>query len=122
MLPAGQNLSYTTLTEPFLMYFRVALLAGMPLASPILLWQIWLFISPALYRREKRWVCPFVFFGVVFFLSGCAFAYYEAFPLVVGFLVGVGKPFQAVITINEYLGTGDEADPRPRASASRRRS
>ena len=85
------------------MYFRVALLAGTLIASPILLWQVWLFISPALYRREKRWVLPFVFFGAVFFLSGCAFAYYEAFPLVVGFLIGVGKPFQAVITINEYV-------------------
>ena len=85
------------------MYFRVALLAGTLLASPILLWQIWLFVSPALYRRERRWVWPFVGFGVLFFLSGCAFAYYEAFPLVVQFLIGVGKPFQAVITINEYV-------------------
>jgi sec-independent protein translocase protein TatC len=102
-LPPGQSLAYTTLTEPFLMYFRVALLAGTLAASPILLWQIWLFISPALYRNEKRWVFPFVFFGVVFFLSGCAFAYYEAFPLVVAFLINVGKPFQAVITINEYV-------------------
>jgi sec-independent protein translocase protein TatC len=103
VLPPGQNLAYTTLTEPFLMYFRVALLAGTLLASPVLLWQIWLFISPALYRREKRWILPFVGFGVVFFLSGCAFAYYEAFPLVVRFLIGVGRPFQAVITINEYV-------------------
>jgi sec-independent protein translocase protein TatC len=103
VLPPGQDLAYTTLTEPFLMYFRVALLGGTLIASPILLWQIWLFISPALYRREKRWVWPFVGFGVVFFLSGCAFAYYEAFPLVVQFLIGVGKPFHAVITINEYV-------------------
>ncbi len=103
VLPPGQSLAYTTLTEPFLMYFRVALLAGTLIASPILLWQVWLFISPALYRREKRWVLPFVGFGVVFFLAGCAFAYYEAFPLVVAFLIGVGKPFQAVITINEYV-------------------
>jgi len=103
VLPPGQDLAYTTLTEPFLMYFRVALLAGTLLASPILLWQLWLFISPALYRREKKWVVPFVFFGVAFFLSGCAFAYYEAFPLVVNFLIGVGKPFHAVITINEYV-------------------
>jgi sec-independent protein translocase protein TatC len=103
VLPAGQDLSYTTLTEPFLMYFRVALLAGTLLASPILIWQVWLFISPALYRREKKWILPFVGFGVLFFLSGCAFAYYEAFPLVVGFLIGVGKDFHAVITINEYV-------------------
>jgi sec-independent protein translocase protein TatC len=103
VLPSGQNLAYTTLTEPFMMYFRVALLAGILAASPVVLWQVWMFISPALYRREKRWVVPFVFFGAAFFLSGCAFSYYVAFPLVVRFLVDVGKPFQAVITINEYL-------------------
>ena len=105
-LPAGQNLSYTTMTEPFLMYFRVALYAGMILASPVILWQVWLFIAPALYRRERRYVWPFVILGVLFFLAGCAFAYYVAFPGVVRFLVGnVGSHFTAVITINEYLST-----------------
>jgi sec-independent protein translocase protein TatC len=107
VLPPGQNLSYTTLTEPFLMYFRVAMLAAIIAAAPILLWQIWLFISPALYRREKKYVLPFVGVGFLFFLAGCAFGYYEAFPLVVSFLIGVGVKgeFNAVITINEYLST-----------------
>jgi len=105
VLPPGQNLSYTTLTEPFLMYFRVALFAGIIAASPIILWQVWLFVAPALYRREKKYVLPFIFAGVLFFLGGCAFGYYEAFPLVVGFLIGMGKNFNAVITINEYLST-----------------
>jgi sec-independent protein translocase protein TatC len=105
VLPPGQNLSYTTLTEPFLMYFRVSMLAAVIAASPVILWQIWLFVSPALYRREKKLVLPFVGVGFLFFLSGCAFGYFEAFPLVVSFLIGVGKPFNAVITINEYLGT-----------------
>ena len=107
-LPPGQNLAYTTLAEPFVLYFRVALLAGIIVASPILLWQVWLFVAPALYRRERRWALPFLFAGVFFFLCGCAFGYYEAFPLVVGFLVGVGRPFQAVITINEYLSTASK--------------
>jgi sec-independent protein translocase protein TatC len=106
VLPPGQNLSYTTMTEPFLMYFRVAMYAGVILASPVILWQLWLFIAPALYRRERRYVWPFVILGVLFFLSGCAFAYYVAFPGVVRFLVGnVGSHFTAVITINEYLST-----------------
>ncbi|MGH9368620.1 MAG: twin-arginine translocase subunit TatC [Thermoanaerobaculia bacterium] len=104
-LPAGQNLAYTTLAEPFVLYFRVAMLAGVILAAPVILWQIWLFVAPALYRYERRWVWPFLTASVVFFLSGCAFGYYEAFPLVVGFLVKMGRPFQAVITINEYLST-----------------
>ena len=103
VLPPGENLAYTTLTEPFMMYFRVALLAGILISSPVVIWQVWLFISPALYRREKRWVWPFVTFGALFFLAGCAFSYYVAFPLVVTFLVDVGRPFEAVITINEYL-------------------
>jgi sec-independent protein translocase protein TatC len=105
VLPAGQNLSYTTLTEPFLMYFRVALLAAVIAASPVILWQVWLFVAPALYRREKKYVLPFILAGVFFFIGGCAFGYFEAFPLVVGFLIGVGKSFNAVITINEYLST-----------------
>jgi sec-independent protein translocase protein TatC len=105
VLPPGQNLSYTTLTEPFLMYFRVALLAAVIASSPVILWQIWLFVAPALYRREKKYVLPFILAGVLFFLGGCAFGYFEAFPLVVGFLIGVGKSFNAVITINEYLST-----------------
>ncbi len=107
-LPAGQSLAYTTLAEPFVLYFRVAMLAGVILASPVILWQIWLFVAPALYRRERRWVWPFLLASVVFFLSGCAFGYFQAFPLVVGFLVDMGKPFQAVITINEYLSTASK--------------
>jgi sec-independent protein translocase protein TatC len=105
VLPPGQNLAYTTLAEPFVLYFRVAMLAGVILTSPVILWQIWLFVAPALYKHERKWIWPFLIASVFFFLCGCAFGYYEAFPLVVGFLIGVGKPFQAVITINEYLGT-----------------
>lgn len=104
-LPPGQNLAYTTLTEPFLLYFRVALLGGLILAAPVILWQVWLFVAPALYRKEKRFAIPFLLGSVFFFLSGCAFGYLHAFPVVVGFLVGMGTNFQAVITINEYLST-----------------
>jgi sec-independent protein translocase protein TatC len=72
-LPPGQNLAYTTLAEPFLLYFRVALLGGLIVASPVILWQLWLFIAPALYRREKRLAIPFIVASVFFFLCGCAF-------------------------------------------------
>jgi sec-independent protein translocase protein TatC len=107
-LPPGQNLADTTLAEPFLLYFRVALLGGLIVASPVILWQLWLFIAPALYRREKRFAIPFLLASVFFFLSGCAFGYFEAFPVVVGFLVGMGTQFNAVITINEYLSTASK--------------
>jgi sec-independent protein translocase protein TatC len=107
-LPPGQNLAYTTLTEPFLLYFRVALLGGLILASPVILWQVWLFVAPALYRKEKRFAIPFLLASVLFFFAGCAFGYFQAFPVVVGFLVGMGTNFQAVITINEYLSTASK--------------
>lgn len=108
VLPPGQNLAYTTLTEPFLLYVRVALLFGIVLASPILIWQLWLFIAPALYRKEKRYAVPFIVSSVVLFAAGCAFGYAQAFPVVVRFLVGMGNEFQAVITINQYLGTASK--------------
>jgi sec-independent protein translocase protein TatC len=104
-LPKGTGLAFTTLPEPFMLYFRVALYAGLILASPFLFWQIWLFLSPALYRRERRWAFPFVGATVFFFLAGCAFGYFVAFPRVCEFLIGMGTStgFTPVITINEYL-------------------
>jgi sec-independent protein translocase protein TatC len=115
VLPPGQKLSYTTLTEPFLMYFRVSMLAAVIVAAPVILWQVWLFVAPALYRREKKYVLPFVGVGFLFFIAGCCFGYFEAFPVVVNFLIAVGKPskanpegFNAVITINEYLSTASK--------------
>jgi sec-independent protein translocase protein TatC len=102
-LPKGQHLAYTTLAEPFLLYFRVALIAGIIAASPVILWQLWRFISPGLYSRERRLAVPFVVFTALFFISGVIFGYLVAFPMVVKFLIGVGKNFTPVITINEYL-------------------
>lgn len=104
-LPKGVHLAFTTMPEPFLLYFRVALYGGIILASPFLIWQVWLFIAPALYRRERRWAVPFVAVTLAFFLSGCAFGYFIAFPRVCEFLVGMGTStgFTPVITINEYL-------------------
>ena len=102
-LPAGDKLAFTGLVDPFMLYMKVALLAGVFLASPVVLWQFWLFVSPALYRHERRLVVPFVTLTTVFFVSGGYFGYKVAFPMVVKFLLSVGKDFRQVITINEYF-------------------
>jgi sec-independent protein translocase protein TatC len=104
-LPKGTHLAFTTMPEPFILYFRVALYGGIILASPFLVWQVWLFITPALYRRERRYAIPFLFATLLFFLAGCAFGYLVAFPRVCQFLIGMGTStgFMPVITINEYL-------------------
>ncbi|MBZ5589823.1 MAG: twin-arginine translocase subunit TatC [Acidobacteriia bacterium] len=102
-LPAGEKLAFTGLVDPFMLYMKVALLAGIFLASPVVLWQFWLFVSPALYRNERRLVIPFIVFTTLFFLAGGYFGYKIAFPMVVRFLLTVGQDFRQVVTINEYF-------------------
>ncbi len=102
-LPPGDKLAFTGLVDPFMLYMKVALLAGIFLASPVVLWQFWLFVSPALYRHERRLVIPFIVFTTIFFLAGGYFGYKIAFPMVVRFLLTVGQDFRQVVTINEYF-------------------
>jgi sec-independent protein translocase protein TatC len=103
-LPPGTKLAFLGVTDPFLLYMKVSLLAAAFLAAPYLLWQAWGFIAPGLYQRERRHAAPFVIFGTLFFVAGGAFAYYVAFPFAVQFLLEVGAEFQAVITVERYFG------------------
>lgn len=102
-LPGDQKLSFFSVSEPFLLYFKTSALAALFLASPYLLAQLWGFVSPGLYEKEKRWAVPFIAIGTLFFVSGGAFAYYVAFPFAVQFLLGMGEDFQAVIAASNYL-------------------
>ena len=104
LLPPGKKLAYTGVTDPFFLYFKVAALAAVFAASPFILYQFWRFIAPGLYRHERRYLLPFLFFGSFFFLAGGAFAYYVAFPLAAEFLLQMGKAFEPVITIERYFG------------------
>jgi sec-independent protein translocase protein TatC len=102
-LPQGEKLAFTGLVDPFMLYMKVALLAGIFLASPVVLYQFWLFVSPALYRHERHIAVPFIVFTTVFFVGGGYFGYKIAFPMVVHFLLQVGQGFRQVVTINEYF-------------------
>ena len=102
-LPPGEKLAFTGLVDPFMLYMKVALLAVIFLASPVVLYQFWLFVSPALYRHERRIAVPFIVFTTVFFVGGGYFGYKVAFPMVVHFLLQVGQGFRQVVTINEYF-------------------
>lgn len=99
----AQKLVYLNPIDPFNLYIQLALIAGLFLASPWVLYQVWLFISPGLYRRERRYVVPFVFCTSALFISGGVFAYYYAFPIVLKFLVGYAHRFQPAVTVNEYF-------------------
>ncbi len=102
-LPEGEKLAFTGLIDPFMLYVKVALLAGIFAASPVVLWQVWLFIAPGLYKSERRIAVPFLLATTVFFLAGGYFGYKVAFPLVCRFLLEVGSEFRQVITVREYF-------------------
>ncbi len=102
-LPDGDQLAFTDLAGPFLLYIKVAFLASLFLTCPFILTQIWLFIRPGLYKKERRLALPFVVFTSLFFVAGGYFGYRIAFPMVVRFLLGVGEDFKQVVTIQTYF-------------------
>ena len=102
-LPPGQKLVALSVTDPFLLYIKVAMVAALFLSSPLLLYHLWRFVEPGLYRRERRYVVGFVVSGTFLFVAGGAFAYYVAFPFAVQFLLAVGKDFTPAITGPSYF-------------------
>jgi len=98
----AEKLVYLNPTEPFNLYLKIGALAGLFVASPFVLYQVWMFISPGLYRREKRYVFPFMFSTVGLFVAGGYFGYKLVYPAALDFLIGYGKQFQPMITIHEY--------------------
>lgn len=96
------KLGYLNPTEPFNMYMKVGLISGLFVASPFILYQIWAFISPGLYRNERRYVVPFMVFSVGLFVAGGLFGFKIVFPAALTFLVEQGKDFQPLVTIGEY--------------------
>ena len=76
----GAKLVYIEPTEAFMLYVKIALLAGVVLAAPVITWQLWLFVAPGLYVREKRFAIPFIVMASIFFVMGAAFSHYFVFP------------------------------------------
>jgi len=98
-----ETLIYLNPTEPFNIYLKVGLIAGLFVASPFILYQVWGFIAPGLYRNERRYVIPFMVTTVGLFVAGGAFGYYIVYPAALDFLIGYGEQFKPMITIGEYV-------------------
>jgi sec-independent protein translocase protein TatC len=96
------GLVYLNPTEPFNLYLQVALVGGLFAASPFVFYQLWLFIAPGLYRKERRYVLPFIVSTVGLFVAGGVFGYKTVYPASLDFLIGFGRQFQPMITIAEY--------------------
>src|SRR5208282_2757857 len=98
----SDKLVYLNPTEPFNLYLKVSALAGLFLTSPFVLYQVWMFISPGLYRNEKRYVVPFMVSTITLFSAGGLFGYRIVYPAALNFLIDFGKQFQPMITVSEY--------------------
>ena len=98
----SDKLVYLNPTEPFNIYLKIGLLAGVFVASPFVLYQVWAFIAPGLYRNERRYVLPFMFSTVFLFVAGAVFGYYIVYPNALDFLINYGAQFQPMISIGEY--------------------
>src|ERR1700686_4224242 len=99
----AEKLVYLNPPDPFNLYLKIAMLAGLFLTSPFVLYQVWMFISPGLYRNEKRYVMPFMVSTITLFTLGGYFGYRIAYPRALDFfIVKFNGQFQPMITINEY--------------------
>ena len=96
------TLHFKSPIEPLWVYMKVALLAGLFLASPVVFYQLWRFVAPGLYARERRAILPFVGCSVLCFVGGAAFGYFVVFPPMFAFLIGIG--FRTLGRMQEHLG------------------
>ncbi|HXK10805.1 MAG TPA: twin-arginine translocase subunit TatC [Vicinamibacteria bacterium] len=94
---------FTAPTEAFMLYMKMAFFVGIFVASPFVLWEIWAFISPGLYKHEKAWAIPFIGMGSFFFILGALFGHYFLFPVTFQFLGTFGGPDMRFLPkIDEY--------------------
>jgi sec-independent protein translocase protein TatC len=99
------KLNYTHPMDPLNLYLQVSLIGGAILASPFILYQVWMFIAPGLYQKERRFVVPFMAATVGLFLAGASFGYFYVLPGALKILIlGFGNKFSPVVTIEEYTG------------------
>ena len=101
----GKTLVFTHPMDPLNIYMQVSLIGGAILASPLILYQVWLFIAPGLYQKERRFVVPYMAATVGLFLAGAAFGYFWVLPGALKILiVDFGHNFTPMVTIEEYSG------------------
>ncbi|MEP0201228.1 MAG: twin-arginine translocase subunit TatC [Halioglobus sp.] len=104
LLPAGASMIATDVASPFLTPFKLTLVTAIFIAIPYVLYQIWSFIAPGMYRHEKRLAIPLLASSIGLFYAGAAFAYFVVFPLIFAFFTSVGpEDIQIMTDINSYL-------------------
>jgi sec-independent protein translocase protein TatC len=103
-LPAGSSVIATSVVAPFMTPFKLALLAAVFLAMPYILYQLWAFVAPGLYRHERRFALPLLVSSILLFYSGAAFAYFIVFPVMFQFFVATTPTnVQMMTDMTQYL-------------------
>ena len=103
-LKDGNAFIFTGLTEAFFTYFKLSIFSGIILSTPVIIYQIWCFIAPGLYKKEKSYAFPFVFLSTFFFLGGVAFCYFVVFPIACKFFAEFASDYiQMKLSIKDYL-------------------
>jgi sec-independent protein translocase protein TatC len=104
VLPDDSRLIFTSLPEMFITYIKVSLVAGIILALPVIFYELWMFLAPALYQKERRYLVPFVLFSSVLFVTGSLFGYFIVFPYGFKFFISfANEDIQALPSVKQYF-------------------
>lgn len=105
VMPKGSSFIFTSVTEAFMAYLKLSLVAAVFVASPVILYELWMFVAPGLYEKEKKYVLPFIIFGSALFVTGALFCYLLVMPSLFRFFVAFGSDFvMPMPSLKEYLG------------------
>jgi len=104
VMPEGDQLIFTNLPEMFFAYIKVAFIAGIMAAAPLIFYQLWMFIAPGLYRKEKKMAIPFVISSTILFVGGALFGYFVVFPFGFKFFIGFSNDYvKALPSVKQYF-------------------
>jgi sec-independent protein translocase protein TatC len=104
VMPAGSSFIFIGVTEAFITYFKIWIITAAAVSSPVIVYQVWMFISPGLYEKEKRYVYPLIVWGSLLFGGGVMFCYYVVMPKLYNFFVGFGSDMVVPMPdIKEYV-------------------
>ena len=104
VMPEGDQLIFTNLPEMFFAYIKVAFIAGIMAAAPLIFYQLWMFIAPGLYQKEKKMAIPFVISSTILFVGGALFGYFVVFPFGFKFFIGFSNEYvKALPSVKQYF-------------------
>jgi sec-independent protein translocase protein TatC len=104
ILPSGSSMIATQVTSPLMAPLKLVFFSALLITMPYLFYEIWMFMSPGLYKKEKAFIAPLMLSTIFLFLSGVAFAYFIVCPIIFKFFIGVAPESISVMTdINQYM-------------------